>query len=117
MGFFVETESVWVEFSGTFKGWKVLLKKEMDAGDQETLENTMLGMEMDGADGKTPKPVLRQGGLKLLELNVLKILQPDGKEIEPSPAVLSKLNRSIRFKLLDKITELNRPFAEKAETT
>lgn len=115
MGFFVEPETVLIEFSGQFQGWKVLLKKEMDAGDQEELENTMLGIEMDGVEGKTPRPVLKQGGLKLLELNVLKILPPEGPEIIPSSATLRKLARPVRAKLLEKIAELNRPFVGAGE--
>ena len=81
MGFFVEPETVWVEFTGEFLGWKVALKKEMDAGDQEAMEDAMIGIEMDGKEN--PRPILRQGGLKLLELNILKIVSPDGKEILP----------------------------------
>ena len=112
MNFFVEPETVWVEFTGEFQGWKVALKKEMDAGDQEALEDTMLGIEMGGVGGETPKPILRQGGLKLLELNILKIVTPDGKEIIPTPQKIRQLNRAIRAKLLAKIRELNRPLAE-----
>lgn len=112
MGFFVEPDTVWVEFGGQFQGWKVLLKKEMDAGDQEEMENAMLGLEMDGVDGKSPRPILKQGGLKLLELNIMKIVTPDGREIQPTPDALRRLNRSIRTKLLNRITELNRPLAE-----
>ena len=112
MGFFVEPEIVWVEFAGAFQGWRVALKGEMDAGDQEDLENAMLGVEMDGVEGGTPKPVLRQGGLKLLELNIVKIISPDGNEVIPTPQKIRHLHRAIRAKLLAKIQELNRPLAE-----
>lgn len=112
MGFFVESEIVWMEFTGAYQGWRVALKKEMDAGDQEDLENTMLGVEMDGTEGNTPKPVLRQGGLKLLELNIIKIITPEGQEVIPTPQKIRHLNRAIRAKLLAKIQELNRPLAE-----
>ena len=112
MNFFVESETVWVEFSGEFQGWKVALKKEMDAGDQEALEDTMLGIEMGGVDGETPKPILRQGGLKLLELNILKIVMPDGQEVLLTPEKIRHLHRAIRAKLLARIRELNRPLAE-----
>lgn len=112
MGFFVEPEIVWVEFTGQFKGWKVALKSEMDAGDQEELENTMFQVTMDGESEKTPRPTLRAGSLKLLELNILKIVNPEGQEILPTPAKIRSLNRGIREKLLNKIRELNRPLAE-----
>ena len=110
MGFFVEPETVWVEFSGAWEGWKVLLKKEMDAGDQEALEDTMLIAEMDGGQGV--KPILRQGTLKLLELNIIKIISPDGQEIQPTPERIRKLHRGVREILRKKIQELNRPLAE-----
>ncbi len=110
--FFVVQELEWVEFTGAFKGWRVALKKEMDAGDQEAIEDAMLGVEMGGKEGATPKPVLRQGGLKLLELNIVKIVSPEGQEITPTPQKISQLNRAIRAKLLKRIGELNRPLAE-----
>ncbi len=117
MPFFVDsTELVWVEFQGQFAGWKVALKKEMDAGDQEDLENAMLGIEMDGIEGATPKPVMKAGGLMLLELNVKKIVSPEGKEIIPTPERIRQLHRAIRSRLLARIRELNPPLAELEKT-
>ncbi len=111
-GFFVEQELEWVEFTGAFQGWRVALKREMDAGDQDALEDAMLGVEMDGQEGAVPKPIIRQGGLKLLELNIVKIVSPEGQEIAPTPQKIRQLNRAIRAKLLARIRELNRPLAE-----
>jgi len=113
MEFFVESETVWLEFTGQFQGWKVLLKKEMDAGDQEDLENEMLGVDIQGSDGKTDiKPLLRQGGLKLMELCILKIVKPDGSEILPAPQTLRSLNKVVADKIKKRIRELNPPFVE-----
>ncbi len=104
MGIFVEPDLVIVEIDG----YKISLKKEMDAGDQDDLEQEMFGAEM--SEG-TPKPIIRTGKQKLLELNVKKIVSPEGKDVPVTPALLRTLSRQVRAKLLDKITELNPPFS------
>lgn len=112
MDFFANTETEWLEFDGALKGWKVLLKREMDAGDQEDLENEMLGIDVQGKNGATDvKPLLRQGGLKLLELCVLKIVKPDGSEIPSTPQTLRLLNKAVADKIKKRIRELNPPLA------
>lgn len=114
MDFFAQTETDWLEFDGPLKGWRVLLKREMDAGDQEELENAMLGVEVrqNGHGHDDVKPLLRQGGLKLMELCVLKIVQPDGKEIAPTPQVLRSLNKAVASLIKARIRELNPPLME-----
>mgnify|MGYP001619262360 FL=1 len=80
----------------------------MDAGDQEELENAMLSLDTNGNENK----VIRLGSLKLLELNIVKIISPEGQEIIPTPDLIRKLNVGIRTKLLERITANYHPFAE-----
>ncbi len=103
--FYANNELVWVEFK---TGYKVALKSEMDAGDQDALEKEMMKI----SDGEAS---MQPGSLKLLELNVVKIIEPDGKEIVPTPAQIRKLSRSVMGRLLSKVQELNRPLAELAQ--
>lgn len=103
--FFASTDLVWVEFKS---GWKVALKSEMNAGDQDAIEKAMA---VPGADGTL---IGQPASLRLLELNIIKIINPEGKEIEIAQDTIRKLSKPIMAKLQSKILELN-PFGVMAE--
>lgn len=114
MSFFANAEKVWIEFGeGDLKGWRVALKGEMDAGDQDAFEKAIYGVNMDGSkEDRTMNATISPGSLKLLELNIIRIESPEGKNYEPTPDILRKLSREVMARLLAKIDELNPPFAE-----
>ncbi len=117
-GFYASRELEWVEFKS---GFKVALKKEMDAGDQSDLEDEMMALSASGpigSEGESSEEskvqgsmAIRPGNLKLLELNVVKVLKPDGTEETVTPGLVRGLSRGVMGKLLKRIKELNRPLS------
>ncbi len=91
-------------------GLWVEIKREMDAGDQEDLEDYMLSLQMQ--DGKRGEVHLRQGKLKLLELNIVAWnLKQGGVDIPISAVNLSKLSRPVASLLIQEVQKRNPPLA------
>ncbi len=107
MGLFAQATEVWIEFPDKSR---VAIKSCMNAGDQDDLEQATIHAE---SNGKGEKVILRSARQKLIELNVLKLVDSDGKDYPPTPALLRTLDRDKREIILSRIAELS-PLPRKA---
>jgi hypothetical protein len=90
-------------------GYKAHIKQEMTAGDEDVLRNYMLRME--SSNGDKPQMVLQMGDMKLVEINLVKLTDPQGAEIPVTPELVRSLDRRTFRQILTAIQERNPPLA------
>ena len=104
-GWFASTEEDCIEFED---GSRAYIKAELTAGDQEALEQFMYGAGVGAAQGE----MQRLGGLKMVQLGVLRLVQPDGAEIVPSYQDIEGMERGKALVLMEEIGARFRPLAD-----
>ncbi len=100
MSWLIEEQGDEIDFGD---GHVAVIQHEMTAGAQEDLESYILAQGNKGG-------VIQLGQLKLLELSILKLINPDGTAIEkPSMSQVRKLDRHMAARLLREIEARNPP--------
>lgn len=105
---FVEDREDEIVFSD---GWKAYVKHEMTAGDQEDLEDYMVDQQRTGAGDAQ---VRRLGGVKLVSLNLRRVVSPEGVETRPGYDQVRKMRRAHFARLLGEIAARNPPLGGSA---
>jgi len=104
-------------------GSRIVLRKYSDAGIEEEVEGEMIRVQLEQGPKKN-EPVarearIRQGNLRLVQLMVLKIIDPSGKE-QRAPigmVTLRRFDRAALALIMDTITQYNPPFSQLRQET
>ena len=106
MGFFVDQQEDGIDFPGV---GTIFIKHEMSQGDQTALEKTMYKLQIDGLGKGKPdiKGELELGNQKLLEINIIRMVDSDGKVTVATPAIIASLKRTVTARLLREISQRN----------
>ena len=119
---FADTEAtVEIEFDG---GELVTLRKFIDAGTQEDLENSMIRYKVKNQRGKKQEreeytdAELRMGSLDLIQRMVIQIDYPNGRT-DKAPVPMSTLRKldNAAYNLLKETIEENNPPLEETDLT
>lgn len=87
-------------------GWKAYIKHEMSAGDQEDLEDFMANLQQ---GGQTDVRVRRFGEVKLVSLNLRRVVSPEGTETRPAYEQVRQMKRIHFARLLEEVAARNLP--------
>lgn len=104
MSFYVEPAEDCVAFED---GWKVFIKREFTAGDQEDLDEYILGYRQ--ADGMGVARQMRMGNLKALHLLIIRVVSPIGEETRPTFEQVRRMDRLKAARLIYEVDQRNRP--------